>query len=142
MILRRPVPDTRLGGTDLLVELKPGLGRLSQPEQPQTDVAVRPTRWSASGPLFGLRLSRRPAVLVAAPSPPSRSLTTADSCRETRQVNLFAHTCADGLSRCHLSMPDVRRWDAGLLGAALRSGGGRRIPEHRTGPFDSVHRTL
>jgi hypothetical protein len=141
VILRRPVPYTRSGGIDLMVERKPGLGRPSQPDQSQKNVAIVLARWSASSPLVGLRSTRWPASLAADRRPPC-SLTTADSCRETRQVRMSARLRADGLSWRHLSMPDVRRWDAGLFGAALDSGGGRGIPEHGTGSFDSIHRTL
>jgi hypothetical protein len=64
----------------------------------------------------------------------SRSLTTADSCRDARWASV-----RNG-PRLHLMMPGARRRDAGSVGCSLLCGGRCRTPERRTGSFDSIGR--
>ena len=67
----------------------------------------------------------------------SRSLTTADSCRDARWASVRNFG-----PRLHLILPGARRRDAGLAGLPLWSGRPGRTPDCRTGSFDSIGRAL
>jgi hypothetical protein len=65
----------------------------------------------------------------------SRSLTTADSCRDARWASV------NNLGpRLHLILPGARRRDAGLAGQPLTPGRRGPTPDCRTGSFDSIGR--
>ena len=65
----------------------------------------------------------------------SRSLTTADSCRDARRASV-----SNLGPRLHLILPGARRRDAGLVGYPLTPGRRRQTPDLRTGSFDSIGR--